>query len=321
MNTARAIERSVDKFWTTGLLEQAGLPVPETRTCEAPDAAMEAFRELGGDVIVKPLFGSMGLGMVRVTDEDLAWRVFRTIERIQGVYYLQRMVPHEGRDVRAFVVGQRILGAIERRAPGWRTNVSRGGAASADRAARRSCGARAPGRRLDRGRVRRGRPAHRQRRHDVRSRGERHPRLGGTAAGHRTRRRRRHRGAGRDGRAGPRGAMTPADVASAVQLACLLEVSAPKPGNVSPGRAFDDMRYEDFLASAVAIGPAFLDADRQALGATILAAVEATRRWTAANTNLGIILLLAPLAARHAPEGRRITARRRARGTSRNHGR
>lgn len=90
--------------------------------------------------------------------------------------------------------------------------------------------------------------------------------------------------------------MTPADVASAVQLACLLEVAAPKPGNVSPGRAFGDMRYEDFLASAAAIGPAFLASDREALGATILAAVEATRRWTAANTNLGLILLLAPLA-------------------------
>jgi triphosphoribosyl-dephospho-CoA synthase len=90
--------------------------------------------------------------------------------------------------------------------------------------------------------------------------------------------------------------MTPADVASAVQLACLLEVAAPKPGNVSPGRAFGDMRYEDFLASAAAIGPAFLDAGRQGLGATILAAVEATRRWTAVNTNLGLILLLSPLA-------------------------
>jgi len=90
--------------------------------------------------------------------------------------------------------------------------------------------------------------------------------------------------------------VTPADVASAVQFACLLEVAAPKPGNVSPGRAFGDMRYEDFLASAAAIGPAFLAADRRTLGATILAAVEATKRWTAANTNLGLILLLAPLA-------------------------
>lgn len=131
LNTARAIERSVDKFWTTGLLEQAGLPVPDTRSCESPDAAMEAYRELGGDVILKPLFGSMGLGMLRLTDEDLAWRVFRTVERIQGVFYLQRTVPHQGRDVRAFVIGGEVLGAIERRSPGWRTNVSRGGTATA----------------------------------------------------------------------------------------------------------------------------------------------------------------------------------------------
>ena len=58
-----------------------------------------------GDVVVKPLFGSMGLGMTRVSDEDMAWRVFRVVETIRGVYYLQRFVPHEGRDVRAFVVG------------------------------------------------------------------------------------------------------------------------------------------------------------------------------------------------------------------------
>ena len=53
-----------------------------------------------------------------------------------------------------------------------------------------------------------------------------------------------------------RGDATPEEVAAAGQLACLLEVSAPKPGNVSPGRHFHDTRYEDFLASAVAIGPA-----------------------------------------------------------------
>ena len=102
--------------------------------------------------------------------------------------------------------------------------------------------------------------------------------------------------------------MTPADVASAGQLACLLEVSAPKPGNVSPGRAFSDTRYEDFLASAVAIGPAFVDADRRALGATILAAVEATKRWTAANTNLGIDPPPGAAGSRRAQEGRRDPA-------------
>ena len=89
---------------------------------------------------------------------------------------------------------------------------------------------------------------------------------------------------------------TPADVAAAGQLACLLEASAPKPGNVFPGRRFHDIGYEDFLASAVAIGPALAEAGRVPIGVTVRTAIEATRRWTRSNTNLGIVLLLAPLA-------------------------
>jgi len=127
MNSARAIERTVDKAWTSATLERAGLPTPETVACERPEDAFAAFRRMG-DVVVKPLFGSMGLGISRVSDEDMAWRVFRTIETISGIYYLQRFVPHGGRDLRAFVVGGRVLGAIARTAAGWRTNFSRGGA-------------------------------------------------------------------------------------------------------------------------------------------------------------------------------------------------
>lgn len=130
VNTARAIERTVDKAWTSAILERAGLPTPETVACERAEDAFAAFHAMG-DVVVKPLFGSMGLGMSRVSDEDMAWRVFRVIETIRGVYYLQRFIPHDGRDLRAFVVGDRVLGAIERRADGWRTNVSRGGRATA----------------------------------------------------------------------------------------------------------------------------------------------------------------------------------------------
>ena len=140
MNSPRTIERSVDKFYTSAILQRAGLATPETVVCERTDDAMDAFRAMG-DVIVKPLFGSMGLGMVRVSDEDSAWRVFRALEAIRGVYYLQRAVKqgheregregHEGRDVRAFVIGDRVIGAIERSAPGWRTNVARGGRARA----------------------------------------------------------------------------------------------------------------------------------------------------------------------------------------------
>ena len=87
-----------------------------------------------------------------------------------------------------------------------------------------------------------------------------------------------------------------AEVAAAAQLACLLEASAPKPGNVSPLARFHDATYEDFLASAVAIGPALAAAGERPLGATIRAAVEATARWVPSNTNLGLVLLLAPLA-------------------------
>ena len=93
------------------------------------------------------------------------------------------------------------------------------------------------------------------------------------------------------------------DVGVIAQLACLLEVSAPKPGNVSPGRHFADARYEDFLASAAAIGGPLAGAGTRPLGATIRLAVDATATWTASNTNLGLVLLLAPLARAAALDG------------------
>jgi RimK family alpha-L-glutamate ligase len=130
VNSPRAIERTVDKFWTSALLEHCGIPTPETVVCESAEEAFAAFRCLG-DVIVKPLFGSMGLGMARVADEDMAFRVFRAIEQIRGVYYLQRTIQHEGADIRVFVLGNQVVGAIERRSHGWRTNLARGGRATA----------------------------------------------------------------------------------------------------------------------------------------------------------------------------------------------
>jgi triphosphoribosyl-dephospho-CoA synthase len=90
--------------------------------------------------------------------------------------------------------------------------------------------------------------------------------------------------------------LTGAETAWAAQLACLYEVSVAKPGNVSPRAGFDDARFEDFVASAVAIGPAFADAGRATVGEIVLHAVAATRRLVATNTNLGMVLLLAPLA-------------------------
>jgi triphosphoribosyl-dephospho-CoA synthase len=104
---------------------------------------------------------------------------------------------------------------------------------------------------------------------------------------------------------------SPAQVAAAGQLACLLEVSAPKPGNVSPEHHFHDTRFEDFLASAVAIGPALSEAGVKPLGTTIRHAIEATLRWTRSNTNLGIVLLLAPLARAALVQGESLRGRLR----------
>ncbi len=128
INSPRAIERSVDKFYTTALLQEAGLPTPETVVCEGAADALAAMRAMR-DAIVKPLFGSLGHGMVRVSDPEMALRVVRTLEQMRAVFYVQRAVNHGGRDIRAFVVGGRVLGAIERLAPAgeWRSNVSRGG--------------------------------------------------------------------------------------------------------------------------------------------------------------------------------------------------
>jgi triphosphoribosyl-dephospho-CoA synthase len=80
-------------------------------------------------------------------------------------------------------------------------------------------------------------------------------------------------------------------------LACLLEASAPKAGNVHRGADFEDVSFYDFLASAVAIAPAIEAARTAGVGRTVLDAIAATRQVVTTNTNLGIVLLLAPLAA------------------------
>lgn len=126
VNPARALERSVDKYYTSTLLAEAGIPTPATVVVQTFAAAMAAAADLGGDVVAKPLFGSEGNGIVRLSDRDTAYRVFRAWELCGAVYYLQEFVPHGKRDVRAFVVGDRVLAAMERVGDGWKTNFAQG---------------------------------------------------------------------------------------------------------------------------------------------------------------------------------------------------
>jgi triphosphoribosyl-dephospho-CoA synthase len=85
-------------------------------------------------------------------------------------------------------------------------------------------------------------------------------------------------------------------IAQLVQLACVRDVCASKPGNVSRYYDFQDTTLEDFILSAVVIGPVFENIANASIGQTVLQAVQSTRSWVCSNTNLGMILLLAPLA-------------------------
>ena len=122
----------MDKYLTNVRLARAELPTPPTHVSQRADDALASFDRLGGDVVLKPLFGSEGRGMVRLTDPETAWRTFHVLERTSQVIYQQRFVRHPGWDLRAFVAGGLVIAAMRRRSRGdWRTNVAQGGTAEA----------------------------------------------------------------------------------------------------------------------------------------------------------------------------------------------
>ncbi len=125
INSASSIERTVDKYYTSFLLADAGVLTPRTLVTEDFETALAACREMG-DVVIKPLFGSEGKGLVRVSDEETAYRVLRAWELNRYIYYIQEYLPHFQRDIRAFVVGDQVVAAMLRRGSGWKTNFSQG---------------------------------------------------------------------------------------------------------------------------------------------------------------------------------------------------
>ncbi len=92
LNRPAALETCVDKYLASARLDAAGLPVPPTVACQDADAALAAFAALGGDVVVKPLFGSEGRGMVRVTDVEMAWRTFARSNACKAFYTCRNLL-------------------------------------------------------------------------------------------------------------------------------------------------------------------------------------------------------------------------------------
>jgi ribosomal protein S6--L-glutamate ligase len=126
LNPPRALEAAVDKYLASARLQAAGLLTPRTWICQTADDAMQGFAALGGDVVLKPLFGSEGRGLTRLNDESLALRAFKMLSQLGAVLYLQEFIPHESCDLRLMVLGDRVLGIRRCNPHDWRTNISRG---------------------------------------------------------------------------------------------------------------------------------------------------------------------------------------------------
>ncbi|MBI1322337.1 RimK family alpha-L-glutamate ligase [bacterium] len=132
-NPPRTVEMAVDKALSLSRLAGAGIAVPPSWVGENAEEALDAFERLGGDVVIKPVFGSEGRGLVRVADRESCWRVVNAMERIGSVLYLQAFVPNEGWDLRVFLLNGEIVAAMRRIAAPreWRANVAQGARAEA----------------------------------------------------------------------------------------------------------------------------------------------------------------------------------------------
>lgn len=126
LNPPKAIEAAVDKFLTTSRLAAAGLPTPRTIVCQTLEAAMDAYETLGGDVIIKPIFGGEGRGITRATDAAMAWRICATLVQLRAIVYMQEFISHAGFDTRALLIGDEMFGMRRENATDYRTNISLG---------------------------------------------------------------------------------------------------------------------------------------------------------------------------------------------------
>ena len=131
VNPPRTLETAIDKYATLAVVAALGFPVPETVVVQSRTSAMRAFESLGGDVVVKPICGGEGRGVMRVRDPQLAWTTFTTLQQLGAVMYVQRFVPPGGRDTRMLVLGDEVFGVRRSADHDFRTNVAGGASCQA----------------------------------------------------------------------------------------------------------------------------------------------------------------------------------------------
>jgi RimK family alpha-L-glutamate ligase len=126
INSRESLEIASDKFLTSVFLENHNIPTPKTIICEDPHKALDAFDELGGDCVLKPLYGSKGIGIVRMNDKAFAENVIYSLDQLNQVFYLQEFVEHYNRDIRILVLGDKVIAGMYRISDSWKTNIYAG---------------------------------------------------------------------------------------------------------------------------------------------------------------------------------------------------
>ena len=135
VNDHEVIATCGDKLLTSLALAQHGVPTPRTKVAFTPRAALEAIEQMGYPVVLKPLNGSWGRLLAKINDRDAAETILEHKHTLGGhrhsIFYIQEYIEKPGRDIRSFVVGDKVIAAIYRHAQHWITNTARGGEASA----------------------------------------------------------------------------------------------------------------------------------------------------------------------------------------------
>ena len=131
VNTAMVAEICGDKLSTSAMLARANVPQPRNVIAFSTESALEAIEAFGYPVVLKPVVGSWGRLLAKINDRDAAEAVLEhkaTLGSVQhSVFYIQEFIKKPGRDIRAIVVGERVLTAIYRKSEHWITNTARGG--------------------------------------------------------------------------------------------------------------------------------------------------------------------------------------------------
>lgn len=132
INSSYAFRRAKDKYATLYTLKKAGIRVPRTVVTESLSAAVRAVRAFSS-VVIKPLIGARGLGVIHTDNFDLAYRVLKSLYSLGLVLYVQEYIEKPNRDIRAFVIGDEVVASMYRYSPPgeWKTNISIGGKAEA----------------------------------------------------------------------------------------------------------------------------------------------------------------------------------------------